>query len=361
MRQEESSVRFPLVLFLWHRVAILAISGISNWLDPRTFRPRAPLKFPSFEALCAWDCGWYVTVAEKGYQEIAAYNFFPLFPLMGRWMATVTGLPVAWTLVACANVFGALALVAVYRVFLKLADEASARWALLLFVAFPFSFFQAVGYPESIMVWGSAQAIVSALENKPWRSGVALGLATLARHLSALAGAAVLLIHLRQFKSSSRGARAAAFASLVVAALLGSSYLFFIRSRLGSFSALSEARSSGWGSHAWSGLGDFFRGDHYKEAPLYVWMSLVPGAGAFALLLKQPWRVLAPFALGFMVLVWSIGLAGLGRYSAGCWAAFLPLGYALARREVAAGPIVMASAMVQGLLVYLFSHSYPIN
>ena len=67
------------------------------------------------------------------------------------------------------------------------------------------------------------------------------------------------------------------------------------------------------------------------------------------------------FAVGLMLTLWTVGLAGLGRYSASCWPAFLPLGAWLAKRPSLLMPCVCAGALLQGLFLYLFAHWYNIN
>jgi hypothetical protein len=59
--------------------------------------------------------------------------------------------------------------------------EGAARWALTLFGVYPFAFFQAAGYPESLMIFFSALAILLAQREDHIWAGVALGLGVLAR------------------------------------------------------------------------------------------------------------------------------------------------------------------------------------
>jgi hypothetical protein len=47
---------------------------------------------------------------------------------------------------------------------------------------------------------------------------------------------------------------------------------------------------------------------------------------------------------------------GLGRFSASCWPAFLPLGWFAARRPAVGMPLVAVFAMAQGFYFYLWSH-----
>ena len=61
-----------------------------------------------------------------------------------------------------------------------------------------------------------------------------------------------------------------------------------------------------------------------------------------------------------MAILWGVGVWGLGRYSASCWPAFLPLGAWLSKRANFQGPIIALLAVFQGLFFYLFAHQFPI-
>ena len=58
--------------------------------------------FGIFRALMQWDCGWYSSIAEVGYatEEMvdvsgqANWAFFPLVPMLERFLSSVTGLPI---------------------------------------------------------------------------------------------------------------------------------------------------------------------------------------------------------------------------------------------------------------------------
>ncbi|MCP3137918.1 mannosyltransferase family protein [Pyxidicoccus xibeiensis] len=355
---------FPLAVFVFTRVALLAFTSVSLRVDPRLhFEGPALLDVPSLGGLCRWDCLYYANIALHGYRELFWTNFFPLFPLLGKGLALLTGLSMPHALVVVANLAGLGALVAVYRVFLELDGEEVARSALLLFAAFPFAFFQAAGYPESLMVLTSAGAMLLALRGRHVAAGAVLGLGVLARHLTIVAGLSLLAAQVRE-----RGAAPRRFLSSL--AVLGLAlpfvfvglYMLYLGQTRGEPLAWWTHREEGWGKFAWAGLGDLGRGGALPlEVHLYVLFSLVPGVGAVLLLRQARWRVLAPFALGLMLTIWTVGLAGLGRYAASCWPAFLPLGAWAARRPGVLMPAVLAGALLQGLFLYLYAHWYNIN
>jgi hypothetical protein len=83
--------------------------------------------------------------------------------------------------------------------------------------------------------------------------------------------------------------------------------------------------------------------------------------GAVLLLTRKNWWILAGFGLGLILVVEAVGLAALGRYSAAAWPAFLPLGRWLSRHPSLEFPVLCGLAVIQGMFVYLFTHSYPIN
>ncbi len=92
----------------------------------------------------------------------------------------------------------------------------------------------------------------------------------------------------------------------------------------------------------------------------YMPFALLATVGALALATKRQWLELAAFALVLMGVAWVIGVWGLGRYSASCWPAFLPLGVWLSKRPTLQGPVVVGLALFQGLFFYLFAQQFPI-
>jgi hypothetical protein len=115
---------------------------------------------------------------------------------------------------------------------------------------------------------------------------------------------------------------------------------------------------------AWWGIDDLIVGEgpirHVQVMRSYLPFALLITAGGLALLTKSRWLELTAFALCFLVAIWAVGMWGLGRYTASCWPAFLPLGVGLARIPWLQGPIIALLALFQGLFFFLFSHQYMI-
>ncbi|MFY0568441.1 mannosyltransferase family protein [Archangium lansingense] len=361
LRALGAQVAFPVGLFLFSRLALLLIARVSLVLDDRLHRPPYRSVGPvGLEAFCRWDCGWYSEIAQQGYTRPQATNFFPLLPLLGRLVRDVTGLSTEVSLVVVANIAGLLALVVLHRLFRELEGEDAARTALLLFTAYPFAFFHSAGYPESWMVFLTALAVALSLRGRHWSAGLTLGVAGLSRHLSLVAG---LSLFFQQLRSRGGGVRALwhrDLLALLLPLLLTSLYFLYLWRTFGDPQLWWKVRASGWDG-AWAGLGHWLRGNWAPEVSVYVAASFIPGAGALLLARHRRWWTLAAFAIPLMLVLWTVGLVGLGRYSAAVWPAFLPLGAWLSRQPALRGPVVLGFALFQGMLVFLFVHSYPIN
>jgi hypothetical protein len=351
----------PLAVFAFSRIAVLSVVAISLAIDPRLHRGEGVTPFPAINGLCRWDCDWYVWIARDGYWAPEFANFFPLLPLLIRSAHVVTGLPYAWSAVLVANLAALAGFLVVYRVFQRLEGDHVALVALSLFAAWPFSFFHATGYTEPLMLLSTAGAIYLAMEHKYWWAGAALGLGLLTRHTAVLGGGALLTaqvldrgIHPKRFVLHRD------FIGLVLPFVIGSLFPAFLYARFGDPLTWLHIRHR-WGPIVWQGVYHFFRGTYEPHFATYVVLSIVPGVGAFLLLSRRRWWILAGFAVPFMVAMWSIGLGGLGRYTASCWPAFLPLGAWLQRHPYLVAPVIALFAALQGVYLYLFSHVYPIN
>ncbi len=167
-----------LLLNLWALVAIdfLPISRKSQW------DPAANLRAPLF---ARFDSGWYDTIVRYGYQappeigQQSAHSFFPLYPMLGRYLHLATGVDSFQTalLVTYAALFLAIPL---------LVEEAKARFgearardALPFLFLYPVGFFLAAVYTESLFLLVALLAFRSVRRGELWLAvlfGVLLGL-----------------------------------------------------------------------------------------------------------------------------------------------------------------------------------------
>jgi len=357
-------MRVPLAIFAVSRIAIVFVAHWGLRMDPRLHRGGGILSVPGIESLCRWDCGWFTRIALDGYQDPLWSNFFPLFPLLGRWLHQLTGMPIPYALVLWGNLLGALALVVAYRLFLELEGEAVAGTGVALIAAWPFSFFQAAGYPESLMFASSVIALALAYKGRHLWAGLVLGVGILGRHLTVVAGLGLLVAQLlERGRKPLRFVLHKDFLGLLLPFAVAGTYCVFLAQRFGDPLAFLHARSAGWGEGAWYGLLQYFQPHSNWEPQIhaYVLLSIIPGVGAAMLLARRRWWPLAGYGVGLMITLWCIGLLGLGRYTQACWPAFLPIAVGLERRPDFKLPVLLGFAIAQGMFLFLFTHSYPIN
>lgn len=114
----------------------------------------------SFAArLCQWDCGWYMSITARGYDQEphlvgghlqANWAFFPLYPLLLRWLHALTGVAPRMAGVilstACLTVFAMLG--ARYRAMTR-KPESMWLWPLLL-TMWPYGFYFHAVYTEAL-------------------------------------------------------------------------------------------------------------------------------------------------------------------------------------------------------------------
>lgn len=363
----------PLVVFAAHRAALMVVAVLAKRFVPTPFAvvpaPFGEWQYPdAIRGLCRWDCGLYVNLAARGYASVSESPVFPLFPTLARGLSLATGLAPFWSVMLVSNAAGAASMALVYRIFLRLSHPSAARWGLLLWAAFPFTFFHASGYAESTAVCLAAAAVWLALSSRHVAAGAVLALGCATRHVDLLAGATLLAVWVR-----ARGPRLRDIVwhrdalGLALPPLGIAAYAAYCAHRFGNPLAFAVWRTQCdvgfWRVRAWWSVLEAFRGGRLHTEPLlatYVGWSLVPWVGALALCTRRAWRPLAPFALLLMALYWKTGLMGLGRFSASCWPAFLPLGWYAARRPAAMAGLLMLMAMAQGMYFTLWTRWFGI-
>ena len=255
---------FPFTLWAVTRVAILGFGKLSMTFVPglvqsaglhREIPAQAHVHRGALPVgLLATSRSWPTT----GYLHEGYTNFFPLYPLLVRALHEVTGLHIDLCLILVPNLAALGGLLVLYRLVTFLEDESAARWTLMLFISFPFAFFQAMAYPESLMVLFTALAVYLALRGRHIWAGVALGVGVLARHLSFFAGGSLLVAQLKQRPSVRRFLLSPALLGLVIPWLFLGAYCAYQYVRFGNALAFVKMRDN-WGPVAWWGVTDWWR------------------------------------------------------------------------------------------------------
>jgi hypothetical protein len=329
--------------------------------------------------LARWDSGWYLTIAEAGYQappamgEQTNHAFFPLYPSLMRLLVRSTGLETsrAGNLVSGVSLLGALVLFARW-VRLRFGEEGVTP-ALLALLVFPTSFFFAAVYTEAVLLF-FALAAVLALERKHPLVAFAAGFLSGLTRISCVVLAPYLaLVSLRRDRELglplSRALPKAAFVGASPLAGFGLFCLYF-RERFGDALLFVRAQHN-WSdtpvtilTGPWLALRTVFedvttgRVLVANPARTVEGIYLVVFAVLAVLLLKRKMLaegVLLLLTVGLVLLSGTFESAG--RYVLGAFPGFVMLG-ALAQKPALARVALVISAAAQLAYVWAFVHWY---
>lgn len=363
------ALAFPFQVWLGARVMLLFVAWVSMWVDPRYYRPpsmSAPYAaLPIFEAWCRWDCPLYYQIANEGYSNGPQTNFFPLLPMLTYAVGFVTRLPLQWALLIVSNAATLAAYVVLYRLFRRLTDEQTARWGLLLYVAYPFSFFHASGFPESLMVLLSALALEAALKGQHFRAGLWLAAGVLSRHVTLLAGAGLLIAQIQQRPSVGKFLKSPAWLALSLPWLSLGGYCLYQYLAWGDFLHFYKARDL-WGPMAYWSLFDHLKAPNWSVDPdhklitAYLPFTAIMVGGVLLTLRKRDWWPITGFGVALSLMLLAVGMWCVGRYSASNWPMFLGLAVVLVKRPTLATLVLCGFAVCQGLFYHLHIHQYPV-
>ncbi|MCC6334422.1 MAG: hypothetical protein IT380_10600 [Myxococcales bacterium] len=352
-------VRFPLLIFAVWRITF----GLIGWIGlsfapeltvPGGERPLQPWLF--LDAMFRWDCGWYSRIATEGYSERAMANFWPLLPALTRFVAAFgPTVQVAQILVASAFQLGAL--IVLYELFKRVTTDTTARWGVALYAAFPFAFFQAVPYPEGMMTFFSAGAVLAALSRRPFITALLLGLSVLSRHLGGFTALALVVVLWREAQSRPTWRRVMAIWPVLSVPLVVGAWAWFLNQRFGEPLAFVNSRQL-WGSMAYWSIFEWSAPRTHLEHHVYIVLSFLLAFGALPLLRRPEHRGLAIMSIGTLALLWMVGVAALGRYSSSVWPLFLGLGIAAEKRPEAGMAVVAASLALQAIMFHFYAHQW---
>lgn len=139
--------------------------------------------------LTSWDGDWFLRAVHHGYPShlpmvdghVAAspIAFFPLFPLVVRGLATL-GIAPGFGALLLSGATGATAVIAVGFLARRIAGEARASRAVLLFAVFPGTFAFSFAYSEGIVITCAGFGLIALLDRRWWLAGVLGAVATAA-------------------------------------------------------------------------------------------------------------------------------------------------------------------------------------
>ena len=134
------------------------------------------------------DSGWIMNIAINGYEKEPfntatqhTWAYFPLYPLLWRWAAKVTG-EFPLTGMALSNFCLLLALLLLFKAVVAFGyDEAVAGRAIFYLAAFPTSYFFSLAQTESLFLLLTVSCLYAARRERWWLAGVLGALASATR------------------------------------------------------------------------------------------------------------------------------------------------------------------------------------
>lgn len=192
-RRRERGFLRPLAIFAASRALVLATVAlvvVTERADPGA-GPWPVLPGPRvafLRALGRWDAAWYVAIARHGYRlEMsppgghASDAFFPLFPMLVRWLSAPLHLSPLIGAVLLSTAIGAGAALAVWTLARRVLGPTVADRAVTLFCVFPGAFVLSMGYAEGLLVLACAVCLVALCDRRWAVAGLAAAVATATR------------------------------------------------------------------------------------------------------------------------------------------------------------------------------------
>jgi hypothetical protein len=361
-------------------VCVWAVALVANRSTPWLTGPTgwSPERVRQMTPLARWDSGWYVGIAESGYQAPPAdvgretnHAFFPLYPLLMRGVARVTGLETS----RAGALVSALALLLATTLFARWVSrgfgEETVRPALFVFLLLPTSFFFAAVYTESLLVFLSLAAVLATEQRRDVRAALAGFLAGLTRVSGLVLAPYLFLSSWRARRAAGEpGARALLHAVLVGASPLAGFGLFclYFRQRFGDAFLFVRAQHN-WAKEpktVFDGprlilqtiASDVTTGRIFHRSPARTMEVVLLGVFlvlAF-LLVKRRLYPEAVYVFLTVAIVFSSGtLESGGRYVLPAFPAFAVLA-SLSSRPAVFRAFLVLCAMTQAVYVWLFVH-----
>ncbi len=247
------------------------------------------------QAMCQWDCGWYISIVEHGYDATARFvadccwqanwAFFPLLPLLVAGLqAVIGGSPAALGVaVSTACLFAFVVLGSQLR---RHTRQEASPWGWIAFVlCWPFGFYFHALYTEALFAALATAALLALVRGWPWLAAAATGALCATRPTGVLLAA---WVGLRQLGLIWRGQtlrqRLVALGPALLAPLGLFAFMAFLQLKLGDALAFQHIQA-GWGRTGSNPLrvlmapfGALLRGQPVPEDLYFAAWALLGGA-----------------------------------------------------------------------------------
>jgi hypothetical protein len=333
-----------------------------------TFEPQIAV----FEALCRWDCVWYLNIAEQGYDSfptaktnnVGNWGFFPLYPAMVGLFGAISPLSTLQTATLLSLALTFLSCLVAWP--LLNGNRSSYIVYCVYFLAGPLSFHFATSLTESLFVLNMSLVMLALKRRNYPAAGVATALLSATRIIGVFMvlamGATILQNYLREGGKISRFPAYVIrhphlILSIIISPLGLFAYILLLAIVVGDGFAFANVQRAFGRQVDWPWL-------HWWDAATYAsatswwptpsqWsaMAFVFALGLVVVLAARRQYGMALFCLIAIVLPISSGMASIIRYSA----ALVPLVLTLTSILVVSRISAWGSVGVFLLLCYVFT------
>lgn len=231
-RQLVSELRYIFSLFLASRLALTLVGLIAyTFTDTGYGKQFSWAKYRWIDLWGVWDSYWYMDIAQNGYSTIGSiegspgqtnFPFFPLYPLLMRFLGNLAGGKYFLAGLVISNVSLLLACYLLYKLVEAEKNTRIARRSVKYLFLFPVSFIFSGVFTESLYLLLTLLCFYLARRQKWWLAGLCGALLSATRTLGVLIALPLCFEYLQSIRFKPRNIRPnSLFLLLVPLGLLG--------------------------------------------------------------------------------------------------------------------------------------------
>lgn len=272
-------------------------------------------------SLCNWDCGWYTTIVEHGYDiephghskgDAANWAFFPALPMIAKALFHLFDFSAAGALIVTGKVFFFLSIFWFMKL-VRLYSPQVPAWLAGVTVAFsPYAIYGNVGYTEPLFLFSTCSFFCFLKRKEFVASGLCGAFLTSTRFVGLAAVCSYAVSTIRQFHSR-HGSRPAILLGLLLIPLGLAIFMLMLYLVVGDSLAFSHVQRA-WGRAAQNPLWIIDKGLRGSAFDVYSTVTALAALLLSLVLLIQRRPELMVFSLICSALPLMTGLWSLPRY-----------------------------------------------
>lgn len=277
----------------------------------------------SYAALCDWDCPWYASIVDSGYDQqphahergdAANWAFFPAFTIAARAVAVLMQWPSRTALILTSKLFFLFSIIAFIR-FVQVYDSRVPAWLAGLVVGtHPYALYGNVGYTEPMYLFFTCLCLIAARRQRFLAAGLAGGILSAVRPTGVFILFVVLAEALRHVRVTGAAERLYRALGVLLVPFGLALFMVFLHHLMGDALAFSHVQIA-WNRIPENPLVHLYQGLIATDSLRQLWALMALAAlGMSAWLLWRREPGLAVFTLCSVLVPLSTGLAALPRY-----------------------------------------------